>query len=286
MVGASGGPSETEGLALVSVRAKAFTLVELLIVLAIVALLVAMLVPSFASARRQAGRIQCAARLHSVHTALWTYAADARRRLPPFAFEDFRGNLPASGHWGGTADGTGVGFGRRGVERVNLAVLTGQERLALTDVRCPAADTSSADAPFSSYCLRFPPSEDLFSTAPGLAYRGGELLGVYRMAAGGVDIRVGTGYQAVPQVRLGAVYRSANEVELPPGCWNPMADALLADGFWDDRAVGHGPWRNVCFGGGSVRAVRSGQAASFEGEDSPHHAKAAEVVWRAMDQQR
>jgi len=257
--------------------------VELLIVLAVIALLVAMLLPSLSAAREQARRVQCAARLHSIHTALWAYAADSRRRLPPFAFEDFRGDLPASGHWGGTADGSGVGFGRRGVRYVNLGVLQVDGRLGGETVRCPGE--AEAAETFSSYCLRFPPSEDLFSSARGLAYRGGELLGVYRQAAGGVEVRVGMAYQTVPQVRLGGRYAAAVGAGDGEARWDPMVDALLADGFWGAGAVQHAGVRNVCFGDGAVKAVTTGGVVSADGGDT-HNAAAAEAVWRGMDSQR
>ncbi len=269
---------------MVRARRNAFTLVELLIVLAVIALLVAMLLPSFSAAREQARRVQCAARLHSIHTALWAYAADSRRRLPPFAFEDFKGDLPASGHWGGTADGSGVDFGRRGVRYVNLGVLQVDGRLGDETVHCPGE--ADAAETFSSYCLRFPPSEDLFAAAPNLAYRGGELLGVYRQAAGGVDVRVGRAYQTVPQVRLGGMYAAAAGMGDGEARWDPMVDALLADGFWGRSAVQHAGVRNVCFGDGAVKAVTTlAGAVSADGEDT-HNAAAAEAIWRAMDAQR
>jgi hypothetical protein len=259
--------------------------VELLIVLAIIALLAAMLLPSLSAAREQARRVQCAARLRSIHTALWGYAVDAQRRLPPFAFETFAGNLPASGHWGGSADGSGVAFGRRGVERVNLAVLVAQSRLTRESVVCPGGDVEAAGAPFSSYCLRFPPSEDLFATAEGLAYRGGDLLGIYRQAAGGVEVRVGREYQTVPQVRLGGLYAPVAGLGADAHRWDPMADALLADGFWGERAIDHLGGRNACFGDGAVKTLPADDPKG-KSDEGVHRAGAAETIWRAMDARR
>ena len=78
-----------------------FTLVELLIVLAVLVLLLAMLVPSLSAARRQASMSACAMQMRGVGAALKQFAVANRNRLPPFAFSDYEGNLPLSGHWGG-----------------------------------------------------------------------------------------------------------------------------------------------------------------------------------------
>ena len=56
---------------------RAFTLVELLIVIAIVALLVAMVLPALASAREQARRAVCQSNLRQMGIALGAYASDA-----------------------------------------------------------------------------------------------------------------------------------------------------------------------------------------------------------------
>src|SRR5688500_7654567 len=55
-------------------RRRAFTLVELLVVIGIITLLIALLMPAIARARKQAIRLQCAANLRSQGQALMTYA--------------------------------------------------------------------------------------------------------------------------------------------------------------------------------------------------------------------
>lgn len=60
----------------------AFTLIELLIVVAILGLLIGILLPSFAGARRTAKKTQCANRLRSIFSATMMYVGD-EDRLPP-----------------------------------------------------------------------------------------------------------------------------------------------------------------------------------------------------------
>lgn len=62
---------------------RAFTLVELLVVVAVVALLVAILLPSLGAARGQARRVKCAAQLHIVSHAFHMYATDNRSLVMP-----------------------------------------------------------------------------------------------------------------------------------------------------------------------------------------------------------
>jgi prepilin-type N-terminal cleavage/methylation domain-containing protein len=63
-------------------RRRAFTLVELLVVIGIIALLVSILLPTLARARETAVRISCAANLHQIGVATFAYASDNRGALP------------------------------------------------------------------------------------------------------------------------------------------------------------------------------------------------------------
>ena len=67
---------------------RAFTLVELLVVMAIIGLLVALLLPAVQSAREAARRTQCKNQLKQVGLALHNYH-DAHRALPPGAITRF-----------------------------------------------------------------------------------------------------------------------------------------------------------------------------------------------------
>jgi len=285
-----------------------WTLAEVLVVLAIISLLAGLLVPSLSAARQQARLAACAASLRQVQTGLAGYATAHRRRFPPFAFSDFRGDLPQSGHWGGA--GAAGSFCREGMETVNLWPVLAEERFDARALVCPAADEppdgTAGDFPetdrFSTYCLRFPYSDALFSAAPHLADRGATLLGIYLQAGGGQRIRVGTAYERVPVVRLERRYPTAAPAACGDGDFDPASDALLSDAFWwreaADRTVDrarcawcHGDRFNVARGDGSVHTasddgtVRRNVNPPDGGlaDDGANFATYAERVWQFFD---
>ena len=71
-------------------RVKAFTLVELLVVIAVIAVLAALLLPALKTARERGRRAACLANQRQIYIAAVTYAADFNNYLPP-------GSNPASG---------------------------------------------------------------------------------------------------------------------------------------------------------------------------------------------
>ena len=61
---------------------RAFTLVELLVVVGIIALLIALLMPALSAARSQTNIIKCASNLHALGRAMQQYANDHRGKIP------------------------------------------------------------------------------------------------------------------------------------------------------------------------------------------------------------
>jgi prepilin-type N-terminal cleavage/methylation domain-containing protein/prepilin-type processing-associated H-X9-DG protein len=305
-------------------RDHGWSLVELLVVLTVLGLLAATLVPSLHGAMQSARLGACSSVMRDIHTALWCYAGSHENRLPPFAFSDYCGDLPLSGHWGGASQPNDpAAFGRRGVGSVNLWCLVGEGMLSPARLICPGADAEVRDGTASlfpstfrqsTFCLRFPTSEDLFNESPDLARRAGPtLLGIYAQAAGGQRVRVGMEYQTVPLVRVDRRYRLIDTVACGDGAFEPLADVILSDVFWRqewsaDAAASpglqgypvrwtwcHGSRFNVLYGDGTVRTVQDNgtvQAAALHpgaeplSDDGAHYASYAERVWQFFDAAR
>src|SRR3954471_20416409 len=64
-------------------RAKAFTLVELLVVIGIIAVLLSILLPTLSRARRSAYTVQCQSNMRQLAAAMLMYIQDAKGKFPP-----------------------------------------------------------------------------------------------------------------------------------------------------------------------------------------------------------
>jgi prepilin-type N-terminal cleavage/methylation domain-containing protein/prepilin-type processing-associated H-X9-DG protein len=62
---------------------RAFTLVELLVVIGIIAVLIALLLPALTRAREAAKQTQCLSNMRQVGTALYMYLVESKQVLPP-----------------------------------------------------------------------------------------------------------------------------------------------------------------------------------------------------------
>jgi prepilin-type N-terminal cleavage/methylation domain-containing protein/prepilin-type processing-associated H-X9-DG protein len=89
--------------------ARAYSLVELLVVVAIVAILVSLLLPALGQVRGQARGVVCAARLAQLGHAFHMYATDYNGRAMPLAYSSKAviGDGPPI-YWWGTNDAHGV----------------------------------------------------------------------------------------------------------------------------------------------------------------------------------
>lgn len=93
-------------------RTRAFTLVELLVVIGIIALLISILLPSLNRARETANRVKCAANLKTIGQALLLYSNDNKGAYPRTIYVS-GGATPINPTWGtnGTDPFKGPGDG-------------------------------------------------------------------------------------------------------------------------------------------------------------------------------
>jgi prepilin-type processing-associated H-X9-DG protein len=312
-------------------RRHGITLVEVLVVAAVICLLMGILLPSFSNARELARFTICATNLSNIQKSLVAYAVESRLRLPPFAFSNASGNIVLSGHWGGAgSDGYDeLSILRVPVRFVNLGVLVYTGMLQRDSLLCPSSPTEILKSResyfpytrlFSTYCLRFPVSNELFVSAPNLHKGPLKPLDIYKALPGGSSISVAmanhygvVGTEIVPQVRMDVRYRLDPAVSFARSQFDPARDAMLSDTFCEQDHVEprpenarrpasavrmkwcHGEKFNVLFGGGSVRKIADD--GTIRGNSNPpdssgrprisddkfYFATCAEKVWQYFD---
>lgn len=298
-------------------RRRGFTLTELTTVLVVIGLLASMTLLAVGGVWKRTRITVCAMALHDVHAALWNYAAQHRNQFPPFAFSDAKGDLPRSGHWLG--QGQTPELGRVGMQNVNLGALTAEKMFPPEKLVCPAfkkflgveglfPDTSR----WSSFGMRFPPSAELFTDAPELAYRGSPaaLLGIYAQAGGGYAVPVNTYRRTVPLVQSTRQYPLEYHFGTKSKSYIPWDSALASDTFWRLGPSGGTVWAlktavkntwshdrsfNVLFGTGAVHTIDDDGTVALHtaGEndqpppaDGVQYAKNGERIWQFFETAR
>jgi len=127
---------------------RAFTLVELLVVIGIIALLIAVLLPAMSKARQSAATTACLSNLRQLATAATLYAGDFHGSYPPAQYTVVQLPWTYSYNWDYTViRNTGSG------EKTTSPGLLWTGRTNLRVQQCPSYDGRSATAgdPFTGY---------------------------------------------------------------------------------------------------------------------------------------
>jgi len=210
-------------------RSFAFTLLELLAVIAIVGLLSAMILPAIHKARQSAKQASCASNLRQLHLATTMYLAENDWKMFPFAQQVPEGRLWYFGLEGGYAMGTPEGT--RPLDKTRARLYPYIRSIGGIEV-CPSFD-----------------------------YRSGHLKLKFRGASYGYGINYYILNSEFPkekdsQITLFADCAQVNTFQPPASPSNPLLEEFYYINAYEKTAhFRHGKRANVVFCDGHVRAI-------------------------------
>lgn len=144
-------------------RLSAFTLIEVLVVVAIIALLISILLPSLAAARTQSRSVVCLSNLHQIGLAVATYSSEYKGYIPR------GGTLPRDPHW------TVLMLSKQGVKAQGMGAVEANKEMAKRPVfHCPQRAASTVQREIVSYVVNAFTGriEDALNTSGGRGEQG------------------------------------------------------------------------------------------------------------------
>lgn len=144
--------------------ARAFTLVELLVVIGIIALLISILLPSLNKARRAAINTQCLSNLKQISYAMLMYANDNKQHLPNYQYMLTGSSVyyePAGADIYNPSSGLWTEAVHRYLVKANRNAALGNANnyfLSMNVLRCPAAPALVGNDNWWTYGVNYSPA--------------------------------------------------------------------------------------------------------------------------------